>query len=84
VRWNSFVQTSVSFSRATLSRPLGSSRICTRTLGTAGDAGWSEQEIANALIELAHHHWFAIDAKDRMFEEVAGVLIQKAKSSLLH
>lgn len=51
---------------------------------TAGHAGWSEQEIADALIELAHNHWFALDAADRMFEEVAGVLIRKAKSSPLH
>jgi len=51
---------------------------------TAGAAGWSDQEVAHALIELAHNHWFALDAKDRMFEDAAGVLIPKAKTSLLH
>ncbi|MEY9722120.1 hypothetical protein ABIA22_004674 [Sinorhizobium fredii] len=50
----------------------------------AGAAGWTEQEVADALIELAHNHWFALDAKDRMFEDAAGVVIRKAKTSPLH
>jgi len=51
---------------------------------SAGAAGWTEQEIADALIELAHNHWFALDAKDRMFNETAGVVIRKPKSPPLH
>ena len=50
----------------------------------AGAAGWTEQEVADALIQLAHNHWFALDAKDRMFKEAAGVPIRKAKTSPLH
>lgn len=45
---------------------------------SAGAAGWTEQEVADALIELAHNHWFALDAKDRMFDEAVGVVIRKA------
>ncbi|NRQ18934.1 hypothetical protein [Ensifer sesbaniae] len=47
-------------------------------------AGWTEREVADALIELAHNHWFALEATDRMFEEAAGAIIRKAKSSPLH
>ncbi|SFH27315.1 hypothetical protein [Ensifer sp. OV372] len=47
-------------------------------------AGWSEREIADALIELAHNHWFALDAQDHMFEEAAGAVIRKQKCSPLH
>ncbi|KSV84524.1 hypothetical protein N183_11905 [Sinorhizobium sp. Sb3] len=47
-------------------------------------SGWSEQEVADALIELAHNHWFALDAKDKMFDETAGVVIRKAKAPPLH
>ncbi|KSV84384.1 hypothetical protein [Sinorhizobium sp. GL28] len=47
-------------------------------------AGWSQREVADALIELAHNHWFALDAKDRMFEEVAGVFIRKLRPSPVH
>ncbi|WP_104668181.1 hypothetical protein [Ensifer adhaerens] len=47
-------------------------------------AGWAEREVADALIELAHNHWFALDAKDKMFEESGGVIIRKAKSSPVH
>ncbi|MBD9524454.1 hypothetical protein IB262_31715 [Ensifer sp. ENS02] len=47
-------------------------------------AGWSEREVADALIELAHHHWFALDAKDRMFEDAAGVIIRRPKMSPVH
>lgn len=47
-------------------------------------AGWSEREVADALIELAHNHWFAQDAKDRMFEDAAGVIIRKPKASPVH
>ncbi|MEI3853584.1 MULTISPECIES: hypothetical protein [unclassified Ensifer] len=47
-------------------------------------AGWTDREVANALIELAHNHWFALDAKDRMFEEAAGAIIRKANPSAIH
>ncbi len=47
-------------------------------------AGWSEREVAVALIELAHNHWFALDFKDRMFDEAAGVLLRKAKPAAVH
>lgn len=50
----------------------------------AQGAGWSELEVADALIELAHNHWFAQDAKDRMFEDAAGVIIWKPKASPVH
>ncbi|WP_139353831.1 hypothetical protein [Sinorhizobium sp. A49] len=42
-------------------------------------AGWSREEVAEALIELAHNHWFALDAERRMFEECAGVVIRAQK-----
>lgn len=50
----------------------------------AEDAGWSEREVSDALIELAHHHWLALDAKDTMFEDAAGVILRKPKAPPLH
>jgi len=47
-------------------------------------AGWTEREVADALIELAHNHWFALDAQDRMFEDAPGVIIRKAKPVAIH
>lgn len=47
-------------------------------------AGWTEQEVADALIELAHNHWLALDAKARMFDEASGVVIRKAKPEAVH
>lgn len=56
-----------------------------RTVAEYGHAaGWSEREVAEALIELAHNNWFALDARDRMFEEAAGVVIRKAKPAAVH
>ncbi|HEV7305235.1 hypothetical protein [Ensifer sp.] len=46
--------------------------------------GWAEREVAAALIELAHNHWAALDAKDRMFDDAAGVAVRKAKPSPVH
>ena len=50
----------------------------------AEDAGWSEREVCDALIELAHNHWLALDAKDMMFEDAAGVILRKPKAPALH
>lgn len=47
-------------------------------------AGWTEQEVTDALIELAHNHWFALDARDRMFEEAVGAVIRRAKPAAVH
>ena len=47
-------------------------------------AGWSEREVADALIELAHNRWFMLDAKEKMFEEGAGMIIRKDRTSPLH
>ncbi|MGN7879364.1 hypothetical protein [Sinorhizobium sp. Sb3] len=49
-----------------------------------GPANTHLDEVADALIELAHNHWFALDAKDRMFDEAAGVLLRKAKPAAVH
>ncbi len=54
-----------------------------RTVAEYGSAtGWSEREVAAALIELAHNHWFALDAKDRMLEEAAGAIIRKKPAAV--
>ncbi|MFK0276338.1 hypothetical protein ACIQUG_21890 [Ensifer sp. NPDC090286] len=45
-------------------------------------AGWTEREVAEALIELAHNRWFMLNAKEKMFEEGAGAIIRKAKAPL--
>jgi len=50
----------------------------------AEDAGWSEREVCDALIELAHNHWLAVDAKDTMFEDAVGVILRKPKAPPLH
>ncbi|HEV7319411.1 MAG TPA: hypothetical protein VGO04_12480 [Ensifer sp.] len=42
-------------------------------------AGWAEREVASALIELAHNHWFALDARDRMLEQAADTNTRKSK-----
>ncbi|OCP00984.1 hypothetical protein BBX50_07390 [Ensifer sp. LC11] len=42
-------------------------------------AGWDEREVARALIELAHNHWSALDAKERMLEEAAGAFVRRPK-----
>ncbi|NRP19276.1 hypothetical protein LPJGGPFB_02531 [Ensifer adhaerens] len=42
-------------------------------------AGWSSDEVAEALIELACNNWFALDAERRMFEECAGVILRGQK-----
>lgn len=55
------------------------------TLAEYGQAaGWTEREVAAALIELARNYWFALDARDRMFEEAAGMVIRKPKPSPIH
>lgn len=42
-------------------------------------ACWSPDEVVEAPIELAHNHWFALDANRRMFEETAGVILRAHK-----
>ncbi|WP_156134103.1 hypothetical protein [Ensifer sp. ZNC0028] len=47
-------------------------------------AGWTEREVADALIELARNRSFMLDAKEKMFEEAAGAIIRNVKTSPLH
>lgn len=42
-------------------------------------AGWDEREVARTLIDLAHNHWFALNAKDGMLEEAASPPLRKPK-----
>ncbi|WP_210190572.1 hypothetical protein [Ensifer sp. 1H6] len=42
-------------------------------------AGWSPEEVAEALIELAHNNWFAIDANRQIYEEPIGGAVIRAR-----